>query len=339
MIRQISLFVIAFFLVFSAICESALARAGGRSSFSRGRSSTSYFNQGSRGSRTFQGGESNGKKYAPMQRSATQNSNQNSNQAGKAAQANPQNNQPNRATSFFQRNPMLSTFGAALAGSWLGHMLFGSSGFGAFGAGGSGGLFVNLIMMALGAFAIVSLVKFLTRPKNNPNYHDGATYFSGGFDDNMQANKSDFGQRPILDIILPDSEKARFSQLLLDVQNAWSSQNIDAIKKMVTPEMAKYFSDSLSQNISQGIANKVENIEVISLNIVESWREGDMEYSTALIEWSALDYVINLNKTPYDADYIVEGDNKNLTIVSEVWTFARFNSQSSWILSAIAQIE
>lgn len=60
--------------------------------------------------------------------------------------------------------------------------------------------------------------------------------------------------------------------------------------------MVKYFSDALSQNTSQSIVNKIENIEVISVKKAESWKEDEMEYATAVLERSSLDYVINLNK-------------------------------------------
>ncbi len=324
MSKQFFIFLATVVLLFDVAIEPALARAGGRSSFGGGRSSTSYYNQGSRGSRTFEGGGANGKNYAPMQRSTAPNANKNS---GSQAQNNPAANQnnPGRASSFFGRHPILSTLGAALAGSWLGHMIFGAGGFGA--AGGSGFL-INFLLMALGAFAVISLVKFLTRGSSSVSSKTFAA-----------ANNVQAGSTPAANITLPESEKNKFVATLVAVQTAWSEQNIDALKKMVTSEMAKYFSDALAQNISQGIANKVENIEITSVEIAEAWREDEMEYATVIVEWSAFDYMINLNKSLQDFDYIVEGGNKNLTIVSEAWTFTRHNSNGNWILSAIAQVE
>ena len=308
-------------LISNIICETAFARAGGRSSFGSGRSSTSYFNQGSRGSRTYQGGSSNGKNYAPMQkttRSETQKNNQ-------SATNNQQPQQPNQASSFFQRNPMLSTIGAVLAGSWLGHMIFGSGGFGGYGAGSGagGGFMMNFLIMVLCGFVAVKLFRYFARrqvPHCESAPYSAATVRS-------------------VNITLPEAEKQKFAELLVEVQHAWSEQDSEKLKRLTTPEIAKYFSDSLSQNISQNIANKVENVEVTAVEIAESWQEEEMDYATVILEWSSLDYMVNLNKTAADSDYVIEGSNGNLVITSEAWTFARYSENGKWILSAIAQIE
>lgn len=342
MFRKISLFAIVFSLIFSSVCESALARAGGRSSFGGGRSSTSYSNQGSRGSRTYEGGSAGGKNYAPMQRSNTPASNP----GNKGAAANGQNaqpQQPNQASSFFQRNPMLSTFGAALAGSWLGHMIFGGGGFGGgYGAGAGGsGFLINLLVMIAGAFAVMMLVRYFTRPRGATSFgamSQGSCFAPQGGFNNSQFQANNF-QEPTTNITLTDADKNTFSTILVEVQKAWSNQDTDQLKRLATPEMFKYFSDSLSQNVSQGIANKVEDVDVTVVDLAESWREGEMEYATAIIEWSSFDYMVNLNKTPQDADYITEGGNRNLVMTSEAWTFARFGGENGrWILSAIAQV-
>lgn len=320
--------------------EVAFARAGGRSSLgSSGRSSTSYINQGSRGSRTFEGGSTNGKNYAPMQKSAAQ---QNGKNANRAANANSASNQQyrgsNNAANFFRRNPMLSIFGAAIAGSWLGHMIFGSAGFGPYGYG-NGGFFINLALMALGAFAVIYLVKRLTRSAPSTSDSFGTNYSQGGFNDSFYSPRPDFSQRPIVNISIPDSEKNKFSQILIEVQKAWNNQDTESLAKLSTVEMTKYFSDSLAHNFSQGIANKVEDIEVTHVEIAEVWREGEVEYATAVIEWSSFDYMVNLNKNPKDPEYIIEGGNKNLVMVTESWTFVRQSSSANWMLSAIAQVE
>jgi predicted lipid-binding transport protein (Tim44 family) len=309
MLKNISIVV----FIFCLATESAFARAGGRSSFGSGRSSTSYFNQGSRGSRTFEGGGSNGKNYAPMQKSTTPDSAKNNpNQAPNNQQ------QPQQQQSFFQRNPMLSTIGAVVAGSWIGNMLFGNHGANVNGAAeGGNSFFGNFLTMALLAFAAVMLFRFLSRRKNMLNSQN--TYSS---------NQS-------VTIQLDDSEMQKFSELLISIQNAWSQQDLEKLKTLTTLEMSKYFSDALAQNISQNIANIVENIDVTGMQISESWQEDQMQYATVILEWSALDYIINKS----NSGEIIEGSNQNLVITSEAWTFVRFSQNGKWILSAIAQIE
>ncbi len=312
MLKKISIVV----FIFCLATESAFARAGGRSSFGSGRSSTSHFNQGSRGSRTFEGGGSNGKNYAPMQKSATPDSAKSNPNQAQNNQQNPQQPQPQQ--SFFQRNPMLSTIGAVVAGSWIGNMLFGNHAAGLNGAAAGGsGFFGNFLTMALLAFAAVMLFRFLSRRKDLPNL------------------QSSYAPTKSVEIQLDDSEMQKFADLLTAVQNAWSQQDLEKLKTLTTLEMSKYFSDALAQNISQNIANIVENIEVTGMQISESWQEDEMQYATAILEWSALDYMINKSNT----GEIIEGSNQNLVITSEAWTFARYSHNGKWILSAIAQIE
>ena len=207
MIKKISFLTLICTLFFAAICEQAFARAGGRSSFSGGRSSSSFYNQGSRGSRTYEGGGAGGKNYSSMQKSATNVSGQGA--AGSAQQQNGARNQqntaqqnapqqPNRASSFFQRNPMLSTFGAALAGSWIGHMLFGNGGFGGYGAGGmggGGGMMVNLLLMALGAFAVVMMMRFLNRQSDSPAYSNAMSQGNVGASSYNHDNSPQYHQQ------------------------------------------------------------------------------------------------------------------------------------------------
>ena len=95
------------------------AASGGFSSGSR--SSRTGSSIGSRGSRTY---DQNGAK--PIQQSATPKpaTAPQTTPAGQAATTQPA---PARQPSFLQRNPLLAGIAGGLAGSWLGHMLFGAT--------------------------------------------------------------------------------------------------------------------------------------------------------------------------------------------------------------------
>ncbi|MES2678012.1 MAG: TIM44-like domain-containing protein [Pseudomonadota bacterium] len=333
-----TLFLIAFAILFLAN-EAAFARAGGRSSgFGGGRSTSYYTNQGSRGGKTYEGGSANGSKYSGMDKTTTAkpspaNQNPNQNQSN-----NPQTqNNP----SFFQRNPMMSTFGAALAGTWLGSMLFGSHA-GAMGVNGvatGGGMFSGIVPIILLGLLIWAVVKFANRRSSGSDV-------SGGQNNNQNAqfnNNNSFAAEQnshmvFQNIHLPESENQKFSEILTQVQTAWSNQDSQELKKLSTPEMAKYFLDSLHQNQSQNLQNKIENLTVLSTAISEAWQEDDLQYATAILKWSALDYNINTDKNIDDPVYVSQGDMHNPTQTSEAWTFVRYGQNGNWILSAIAQI-
>lgn len=337
-LNRITFFLVTAILLLNSLTDLAFARAGGRSSFGGGRSSSSYSSQGSRGSRTYEGGGSNGRSYAPVQRSSTAQQNQ----AKPANNPNQPQSAPNNQ-SFFQRNPMLSTFGAALAGSWLGSMLFGH-GMGGYGSGmgGGGGILANLLIIAIIAFGAMWLIRFL-RNRSNASTQGVSDNFSGtssgpSYLSSFGTSQSNSNLEAVAEINLPQTEKQKFADILTEIQYAWSKQDTDKLKKLATPEMFKYFTDALNQNSSQDIENKVENLVVRSVDVSEAWSEEGMQYATAIMEWSCLDYTINLSKTARDSDYITEGDNQNPTTVTEAWTFTRFGEHGKWILSAIQQL-
>jgi predicted lipid-binding transport protein (Tim44 family) len=326
------------------VSESAFARAGGRSSsFGGGRSTSSYSNQGSRGARTYDGGSAGGKNYSAMDKSTTAkpspSANQNANQAN-----NFQKQNPNPQPSFFQRNPLASTFGAALAGSWIGSMLFGS-GAGAMGMGGAngsagaggagGGMFSGLMPILLIGLLVWLAFKFINRNKSSGVNENN----QNGFDQENSYNQNSAPiQNKSQSIELLDSDRQKFVEILNDVQAGWSNQDIEKLKKITTPEITKYFSDALHQNQSQNLQNKVEKLQVMFATVSESWEEDELQYATIAFEWSALDYTINTEKNPSDSLYVTEGDMNNPTETSEAWTFVRYGSSGKWILSAIAQV-
>lgn len=330
-----TLFLLVFAIIF-LVNEAAFARAGGRS-FGGGRSS--YSNQGSRGSRTYDGGSANGKSYSGMDKSTTANNGNNQN-------TNSNNYNNNQQPSFFQRNPLMSTFGAAIAGTWIGSMLFGSHTNAAqmVDANGqaipqSGGMFSGMMPILLIGLLIWIVIKFANRSKNLDGTIFDTNKNQPNPNNNYQSNHS--GNVIFETIDLPEIEKQKFSEILAEVQSAWSNQDTQTLKRLTTPEISKYFSDALAQNQSQDLHNKVENLKVLSVTISEAWEEDHLHYATALLKWSALDYTINTTKNPIDPLYVTEGDMKNPSETSEAWTFTRYGKNSNdgrWILSAIAQV-
>ena len=339
-----TLFLIAFAILF-LVNESAFARAGGRSSgFGGGRSTSHYTNQGSRGSKTYEGGSANGSSYSGMEKStAAKPSSANPNQNNNANNFN--NSQAQNNPSFFQRHPMMSTFGAALAGTWLGSMLFGSNA-GAMGMAGAnggvaggGGMFSGLMPIILLGLLIWVVVKFANRKSSSGNVFNGNTDSQGGFENGSPLAYNQPAEHIVFqNINLPESEKQKFAAILVEVQNAWSEQDSARLKRITTPEMSKYFLDSLHQNQSQNLQNKIENLTVLSTTISEAWEEEDLQYATVILKWSAIDYNINTDKNIGDPLYVSQGDMHNPSDVSEAWTFVRYGNNGNWILSAIAQI-
>ena len=121
------------------------------------------------------------------------------------------------------------------------------------------------------------------------------------------------------------------------VQEAWGRADLSQMRQLMTPEMLSYFSEELTRNTSQGVQNIVSNVTLLKGEVSESWEEGDLQYATAYLRWSALDYVVRLGRSPGAPDYLVSGNPNVPTEAEQVWTFVR-RTGGNWILSAIQQV-
>ena len=121
------------------------------------------------------------------------------------------------------------------------------------------------------------------------------------------------------------------------VQEAWSRSDLVRMRQLMTPEMVGYFSEELTRNASQGVQNLVSEIRLLKGEVSESWHEGDLQYATAYLRWSAIDYLVRIGRSPDAPDYLVSGDPRSAVESEEMWTFVRRRG-GSWLLSAIQQV-
>lgn len=306
-ISQLFVVLIMAFVMFAP--HFANARAGGGSSF------------GSSGSRSFSSPSS----AQPFQRTtATPPSSPSSSSSSQPFGANPMAN-------TMSSHPFLSGIAGGFLGAGIGHLLFGGGGMGGMGGGG-----------LLPILLIGGLIYWLYRRSQNTggnNFQNGSNNGSNVFPMNSFAS-SNFAP-PQADVTqnisVSDADIAAFKQLLIDVQHAWSEGNFNHLRQYVTPEMMNYFSDELSANSSRGLANKVEQVEVLRADQVDSWQEYNLSYARVIMQWSALDYMVRLDREPTDADFVASGDSKNLETAQEQWTFSSVQG-GHWVLSAIQQI-
>lgn len=314
----------------------AKARGGSGGGYSSGsRSSSASGNIGSRGSRTY---DQNGAQ--PIQQSTTPKpaTTPQSTATSPAPQPTPAS-QP----SFLQRNPLLAGIAGGLAGSWIGHMLFGASESSAKtneagdaatqAAGASSNSGLLLFLMLLGAGAAYYFLKVRRSPA--PDF-SGITR-SSAVAGSLLAESSAAALRPATtDLDITTVDKAAFQQLLTDIQTAWSTQDLAALKRFVTPEMLTYFSTALAENASQDIENHVEAVVLGRADVREAWTEQATQYATVGLHWSARDYTVSTKKQRGEPGYLIEGNDETPAESSEVWTFMRFQN-GKWLLSAIQQ--
>lgn len=314
----------AAFAVVSLALAPALAeaRAGGRSS------------SGSRGDRTYQAPPST--QTAPGQAQQFQRT-----QTAPAAAPSPAAAAAPRpaaapAGGFLGRNPMM----AGLMGGLLGAGLFGLlSGAGLFG-GLSGFMgFLGLMLQIALIGGLVFLVMRLIRGRRQPAMAGGAPGMQAYARD-LQPNGQPNGMRPVAggmggaaasrDVQVTESDFQEFGTALVAVNEAWSRQDIGALRRLATPEMVAYFEQDLSDLAARGWTNTARDITLESGDLSEAWHENGQDYATVAMRFSLIDTTVDASGR------VVEGSATDRDTATEIWTFVR-RPGTRWVLSAIQQ--
>ena len=220
--------------------------------------------------------------------------------------------------SFFQRHPFLTGLFGGFLGSWL------------FGGGFFGHAFGGLLTILFLGFLIVLVMRlFVGR---------GFSFAGAGFAPrSVGAAAAPAGRFRGRDVAVADADLSAFQAIHAAIQEAWSRGDLARLRQLTTPEMLGYFSEELTKNASQGVQNIVSEVNLVKGDVSESWEEGDLQYATAFMRWSALDYIVRVGRSPSDPDYLVSGNPRTPIESEEMWTFARRRG-GQWILSAVQQV-
>lgn len=214
--------------------------------------------------------------------------------------------------------------GAGLFGLLFGHGFFG----GMLGFGSVLGLVLQLVLIY---FAVKLFFAWLQR-RNVP----ASAYASGGSTSyGFSPSGGGFGAGAgaaapaSTPITIDKADYDAFERLLGDIQEAYSAEDISALRARVTPEMLSYFNEQLSQNASRGLVDRVSDVRLMQGDLSEAWREGDSEYATVAMRFTLTDSMVERG-----SGRVVEGGQPEQ--VTEVWTFVRARG-GAWVLSAIQQ--
>jgi len=286
---------------------------------------------GSRGSRTFESAPSTNtapRGPAPIERSMTQQG-----QPGTPS-ASPGFQRPAAPASGGLFGGRFGGFGGALMGGLLGAGLFGLlSGSGLFGGmSGLGSLFGLMMQIALiGGLVWLAMRWFRGRQQATPAMA-GAGYARtplNGLGGNVPPVRAAAPMAGGLGIDKSDYDT--FEKLMRDTQLAFGREDSAALRSMATPEMVSYLSEELAENAKKGVVNTISEPRLLQGDLAESWREGDAEYATVAMRFSAID--VTKDRA---TGRIVAGDPVKPEESTEVWTFRRGRDED-WKLSAIQQ--
>jgi predicted lipid-binding transport protein (Tim44 family) len=291
--------------------------------------------QGSRGSRTYDSGAGRTierSTTAPQSPAVTRQA------APTTAPARPATPAPAAQPGFMggMGGSIMTGVMAGLAGSFIGNMLFGShnaaqaaqnpeaSPTGSF----IGSLLPWLVIGGIGFLAFTFFRRRSQAQMSPQALARGPVDLSG-----LRGGPGGgFGARPAQpDVDVSSADQEAFGRLLLDIQSAWGRHDTEAMKPLLTQEMATYFAGQLAELKGRGLTNKVEDVTLLKGEGTEAWSEDGTDYATAILRWSARDYTVDASGK------VVEGDAQRPVETEEVWTFVR-QPGDHWRLSAIQQV-
>lgn len=230
-------------------------------------------------------------------------------------------------------------FGGGIGGWILGGLLF-SGLFGLlFGAGFGGfGGFVALLFQVIIIGVILSWLFGRRRQPAMAGAGNASPYAArqdwqpGGGAAQPRANASAASQRAGRrdEVGVSNRDLDAFEQRLADLQNAYSREDYEALRRITTNEMMGYLSQELGENASKGLRNEVYDVKLLAGDIAEAWREGSDQYATVSLRYESRD--ITRDRA---TGQIVSGDDR-VTLVTELWTFVR-RGTGPWLVSAIQE--
>lgn len=122
----------------------------------------------------------------------------------------------------------------------------------------------------------------------------------------------------------------QFERLLVEINDAYSREDVNALRAMMTPEMTGYFTDDLRDAAAKGVVNRVSDVRLLQGDLSEAWRESEADYATVAMRFALKD--VTLDRT---SGRVVAG-NPQGEEATELWTFRRPHG-GHWQLSAIQQ--
>jgi predicted lipid-binding transport protein (Tim44 family) len=237
-----------------------------------------------------------------------------------------------------QRPGMFSGFGRSMIGGLIVGGLFGmllGQGFG----GGFGFLGMLLQILLIGGAVMWAIRYFASRRQPGAATAHTGNSFGGARPANTSFRVPTIGASsssptPVLkrgpdEIGIGRADFDRFEQLLTQIQTAYGTEDYGAIRALTTPEAMSYLAEELGENATNGVRNSVSDVHLLQGDLAEAWREDSLEYATLAMRYSSIDAMVDRA-----TGRLVDGDNRNPSEATELWTFVR-KPGTDWKLSAI----
>jgi predicted lipid-binding transport protein (Tim44 family) len=129
---------------------------------------------------------------------------------------------------------------------------------------------------------------------------------------------------------IAESDYQEFEQNLHAVNEAWSRQDLEALRRLSTPEMTNYFAQDLKDLRARGWTNVTSGTKLEAGDLSEAWQENGQHFATVAMRYSIVDVTTDASGK------VVEGHPTDRQVVTELLTYTRFPGEA-WRLSAIQQ--
>lgn len=245
----------------------------------------------------------------------------------------------------------LSGLAGGVVGGLLGGMLFRSLGFAGGMGEGEGGFGFGDILLIMVILGIIYFVVKRFRSRNTMQM-SAAGAGPAPYSYPMPSPEPIFAPPPATDSAgVPASEGLRhiramdpsfneknFKDLAEDIffkiQGAWTRRDLSGVRRLLTQEMLGIFGRDLDELIAKKQMNKLENIAVREVEIVEAGQERGEDFISVRIYANLLDYVVDEK-----SGQVVSGSSSDPVKFVEYWTFTRSVGEKNWVLAGIAQDE
>ena len=133
-------------------------------------------------------------------------------------------------------------------------------------------------------------------------------------------------------------DEKKFQDLCMDhffnIQGAWANRDMSGVRNLLTEEMTGILQGDAEKLKLERKMNRLENIAVRSVDVVEAWQESGRDYITVRFYANLLDYTVDET-----TGQVVSGSKTDPVKFEEYWTFTRLVGNNPWKLSGINQAE
>ncbi len=243
----------------------------------------------------------------------------------------------------FMSGGFMRSMAGGIAGGFLGSMLFSGLAHGGMGGGGGfGGSGIGLIEILLFGGIIYFLFKRFSRRRatvdpgyggySQPDFTSPNAASAAASADpvesalaEIQANDPEFD---------PDWFKEVAQDVFFKIQAGWMRRDLSTYDHLLGETLAGEYAGHFAEMKARGQLNKLENIAVRRVEIVDAGMESGYEFIIIEFVANLLDYMVDEK-----SGEVISGDSTEPVKFNEEWTFARKVGEKNWLLEAIKEKE